>query len=169
MSFWRTCYHIVWTTKNRESMITPEVEPRLFAYIVDKAAELGVHVYAINGWSDRAHLVVAIPPKRSVTEVVKMLKGASPHYVNEKRQGDDRFIWQEGYGVFSLGEKQRAAAVRYVLNQKAHHQNRSENAWLERSERVDGGPADRGMGRMAAQGHLREVVADYETDDDLPF
>lgn len=75
MSFWRTYYHIVWTTKNREPMITPEVEPRLFAYIVGKAAELGVYVYAINGWVDHVHLVVAIPPKRSVADVVKMLKG----------------------------------------------------------------------------------------------
>jgi Transposase IS200 like len=45
MSFWRTYYHIVWATKNREALITPQNEPRLYGYIVNKAAELGVYVY----------------------------------------------------------------------------------------------------------------------------
>lgn len=162
-------YHTVWTTKNREATITPEIEPRLFAYIVSKAAELGVYVYAINGWTDHLHLVVAIPPKRSVAEVVKMLKGASSHYVNQERLGDGRFRWQEGYGVFSLGEKQRAAAVNYVRNQKSHHREGGVNAWPERSERVDEGPADRGPERPVKIGRLREEPAVYVIDDDLPF
>ena len=49
MSFWRLYYHLVWSTKNREPLIQPKVEPRLFAYIVRKAAELECYVYAING------------------------------------------------------------------------------------------------------------------------
>jgi len=44
MPFWRACYHLVWGTKNREPLIQPEIEPSLYAYLVCKAAELGVFV-----------------------------------------------------------------------------------------------------------------------------
>ena len=49
MSFWRAYYHLVWTTRDRLSLIAPDIEARLYAYLVRKAAELGVYVYAING------------------------------------------------------------------------------------------------------------------------
>ena len=59
MTFWRCYYHLVWTTRNREPLIQPDIEKRLYAYIVCKAAELDVYVYAINGCSDHVHLIVS--------------------------------------------------------------------------------------------------------------
>jgi len=73
MTFWRNYYHLVWATKNREHLITAELEKALYAYIVSKADEIGIIVYAINGWYDHTHLVGAIPPKLAVAEVVKKL------------------------------------------------------------------------------------------------
>ena len=109
MPFWRAYYHLVWTTKNREPLITPEIEPRLYAYIVHKAAELGVFVYVINGWADHIHVIVAIPPHVSVSDLVKQLKGASSHDLNQ--QGlNVHFGWQRGYGVLTLGQRQKPDA-----------------------------------------------------------
>ena len=62
MAFWRLYYHLVWATKNREPLIRPAIEERLYAYLVHKAAELGAYVYAVHGWTDHIHLIVAIPP-----------------------------------------------------------------------------------------------------------
>jgi putative transposase len=62
MTFWRLYYHLVWATDQRLPLITEQVEPRLYSYIVSKAAGLGVYVYAIGGWYDHTHLVVACPP-----------------------------------------------------------------------------------------------------------
>ena len=118
MSFWRTYYHIVWATKNREALITPEIEPRLYAYIVNKAAELGVYVYALNGWIDHVHIVAASPPKEAIAHVVKTLKGSSSHDLNQQGVLDTLFAWQRGYGVLSLGSRQLADAVAYVRRQK---------------------------------------------------
>jgi putative transposase len=99
MSFWKHCYHIVWSTKGRAPLILPKIEPRLYAYLVSKAAEMGVFVYAINEMADHGHIIAAIPPKHSVAWVVKMLKGASSHFVNtELRQPGLHFAWQRGYG-----------------------------------------------------------------------
>jgi len=109
MSFWRTYYHLVWSTKNREPLIVPRAEDRLYAYLTHKAAELGAFVYAVNGCSDHVHLIVTIPPDVSVSQLVKQLKGASSHDLNQ--QGLDlHFAWQRGYGVLTLGQRQRADA-----------------------------------------------------------
>jgi putative transposase len=105
--------------------------------MVAKAAELGVQVYAIGGWYDHVHLVVSIPPRRSVAEVVKRLKGASAHFVNRELSSEHHFAWQRSYGVLSLGERQRAMAEAYVLNQKQHHESRTANPWLERCDDSD--------------------------------
>jgi len=169
MSFWRMYYLLVWATKNREPTITPELEIRLFPYIVKKAAAMGVYVYAIDGWLDHIHLAVAVPPKRSIAEVVKTMKRTSSHYVNQNYLIADHFLWQEGYGVFTLGEKQRAAAVAYVRNQKILHRDNSANAWLERSQIVNDGPQGPGVAKVDNPGRLSEKPVDSSLAADLPF
>ena len=71
MAFWRNYYHLVWSTKNRQPYITPSVEKILYPFLVGKAKESETNVYAINGWVDHIHLIVSIPPKYAVAEVVK--------------------------------------------------------------------------------------------------
>jgi putative transposase len=139
MSFWRLYYHLVWATHDRRPLITPAVEHQLFPYVEKKAHEFQTIVYALNGIEDHIHLVVAIPPRYAVAEVVKSLKGASSHFLNH---GDlpIEFSWQRGYGVFSLGEHQRPAAEAYVRAQKEHHRQGTTNRWLERIEEMDDGP-----------------------------
>lgn len=144
MPFWRTYYHLVWATKKRAALIRPEIELQLYGYLESKAREMGVHVYAIGGWTGHVHLVVAIPPRLAVAEVVKALKGASAFHMNHGATLADHFAWQRGYGVLTVGEKQRPAAEAYVQRQKEHHRERTVNRWLERVDDVDDGPASTG-------------------------
>ncbi|MGQ0603626.1 MAG: IS200/IS605 family transposase [Anaerolineales bacterium] len=170
MSFWRTFYHIVWATDERRHLITPEVERRLYPYLVRKATqEMETYVYAINGWYDHVHLVVAIPPKFSVADFVKRLKGGSSHDLNHAGDFGGSFAWQRGYGVFTLGERQRSIAEAYVNNQKQHHQQSSTNARLERSDEHDEGPSDLGLSVDFVPPLIRESHVSYETLDELPF
>ena len=169
MSFWRTYYHLVWSTSNREPFITAEIEPRLFAYLIKKSAELGVYVYAINGWVDHIHLIVSIPPKLSVAEVVKHLKGASSHDLNHSFGLNFTFAWQRGYGVLTLGERQRKDAEAYVHNQKSHHKEQTTNAWLERDTDLDEGPAETGIKPDRVPPVLREEHTFYTAFGDPPF
>ena len=169
MSFWRLYYHLVWSTKNREPLITSEIEKRLYAYLVHKAAELECYVYAINGWHDHVHLIIAIPPKQAVADVVKHLKGASSHDLNHAGGLDYEFAWQRGYGALSLGERQRPQAEAYVNDQKAHHTQQTPIAWLERDNDVDEGPPDTGVALTPVPGIAREPQAAYGVDGESPF
>ena len=166
MPYWRTYYHLVWATKDREPLITPEVEKRLYAYLIRKAAEIGVRVYAINGGQDHIHLVVSIPPSQSIADVVHRLKGASSH--NLGMQGV-AFEWQRGYGVLTMGEKQRSIAEDYVLKQKAHHADKEVNTALERCAEQDEGPSDTGITAHFVPAILREDQPPYDVIGESPF
>ena len=169
MSFWRLYYHLVWATKNREHTITPAVEARLYPYMVSKAAELEVYVYAINGWHDHIHLIVAIPPKHAIAEIVKRLKGASSHYLNYDVRLERQFAWQRGYGVLSVGERQRAIAETYVENQKQHHSEQTTNTWLERAEEFDEGPPEIDLLFERSLQAIREARMVYHLLGEPPF
>ena len=126
-------------------------------------------MYAINGWTDHVHLIVAIPPKHSVADVVKHLKGASSHDLNHSIALDYQFAWQRGYGALSLGERQRSTAIAYVESQKKHHQEQTTHPWLERDAELDEGPEDTGIVVDAVPAPLREPVAMYDTLGDPLF
>lgn len=156
MAFWRTYYHIIWPTKQRAPLITAAIEMRLYPYIVERAAEMELQVYALNGWSDHIHLAVGIPPKHAVATVVKHLKGASSHYINHELEATGRFAWARGYGVLSFGERQLATVEAYIQNQKRHHAEQTTNRWLEHTAENDE------AGSAAVLGSLHEQQGIYK-------
>ncbi len=77
----------------------------------------------------------------SIADFVKNIKGSSAYHLNQALSASsNKFGWQEGYGVFSLGGKQLEQAVNYVLNQKTHHANGTAIASLEQSTYKDDSP-----------------------------
>jgi putative transposase len=169
MPFWRLYYHLIWPTKHREHLLSAAVEARLYPYLVSRAAENGVYVYAINGWYDHIHMLVAIPPKHAVADIVKRLKGASSHYLSNDIRLVEHFAWQRGYGALSVGERQRSIAHAYVLNQKQHHAQQTTNAWLEQADELDEGPADTGLNVDQSPLLLHEAVSAYDIWGEPPF
>ena len=172
MSFWRTYYHIVWSTKERADLITPEIEPELYKYIVHKALEIEMRVYALNGWTDHVHLVGSIPPKLSVADAVRRLKGASSSFMRTSHFRHDSFEWARGYGVFTLGESQREFAEAYVNNQKEHHTKQTTNKWLEYAQAVDEGPLNNGLAPDEIYNQFigeDELIYQFEFTDPFPF
>lgn len=162
-------YHLVWATKNRAPPIRTEIEAKLYAYRVHKAAEQGVYVYAVNGYVDHVHVEAAIPPKHAVADVVKNLRSASSRDLNAGQGLEGQFTWQRGYGALSFGERQLPEAIRYVENQKEHHGQQTTNAWFERDAEFDEGPASRGLAHPQVAATLCELGARYDADGELPF
>ena len=142
MALWRLYYHLVWATKERHPLITPNIEPELYGYIIGKADALGCITHAVGGIEDHLHLVSSIPPKLSIADFVQHIKGSSAYHLNH---GDfsstEKFKWQRGYGVFSLGSKKLPEAITYVVNQKEHHGQDTTIPALEQCLEEDDGPA----------------------------
>ena len=121
MPLWRLYYHIVWKTKNREKLITSEQEIQLYNYIIHKSAQYGSIVHSVNGMSDHIHVVTSIPPTLAVSEYVRKIKGSSSNFLNKISSA--QFLWQNGYGVFTVGVKNLEIAINYVKKQKEHHRD----------------------------------------------
>ena len=141
MALWRLYYHLIWATKARHPLITPDIDLVLYGYIIGKAHALGCIIHAIGGTENHVHLVASIPPKISIADFVKGIKGSSAHHLNHNpTHSFPQFGWQRGYGVFSLGHKQLDEAVAYVKNQKIHHQQATTISALEQDNDEDDGP-----------------------------
>ncbi len=135
MPFWRCFYHVVWTTKHRAPIISPEHEAVIFEVIRSKTAELGGEVLAVNGVADHVHVAVTIPPSLAVAVWVKRMKGGSARMVNlNMPDAGDHFSWQDGYGVLTFGAKQLDTVMGYIQRQKEHHAANTLMAYLEQVE-----------------------------------
>ena len=124
-------YHIVWTTKHRRPTITPVMEKHMYPSMKAKAAEMGCYIHACNGVDDHVHVVITIPPRLSVSDVVGQIKGASAHHVNTTMRPPDQLRWQRGFGVNSFARKDLPWIINYVRNQKSHHRGGTTTNALE--------------------------------------
>ena len=101
MTYWRLHYHIIWSTKDREPFLTPEIEKAFYGVIYGKAKDLDLKVHAAGNVEDHAHIVLSIPPKIAIADSVRHLKGASAFAINHIQGSDGQFKWQTGYGALN--------------------------------------------------------------------
>ncbi len=132
MPYWELFYHIVWATKNREPLLTLEVERIIYGFLRNKALGLEANVYAINGNLDHVHIVTSIPPKISVSKFIGQIKAVASVKYNQSKPGAARFYWQEEFGAFSFDRKRLPNFVSYVQRQKEHHAEKKIIPVLER-------------------------------------
>jgi REP element-mobilizing transposase RayT len=114
-------YHAVFSTKNRENLIAVELQTDLYAYIGGIVKGEGGYLLGIGGIADHVHLLARFPPKITVSEMLKSIKGGSSGWVNRERRVEGRFGWQDGYAAFSVSPSQVSTVQRYIKNQAAHH------------------------------------------------
>lgn len=124
-SFYKIWLHVVFSTKDREPLISNEKEKIVYKYIAEQLKECGCPVRIINGMPDHVHLLFLQNPQKSVAETIKQIKGSSSHWINQERIIQNQFAWQTGYGVFSVSESQLDKVFQYINNQKVHHKIRS--------------------------------------------
>ena len=121
MPYWQLFYHLVWATKAREPLLTPEVEAFVYNALRAKAAGLGAVVFALNGIADHTHLVASVPPSVAVATFVGQVKAVASVKLNQSGISKVHFAWQEEYGAFSFDGKRLPYYVAYVEKQKEHH------------------------------------------------
>lgn len=128
----RTCLHIVWATKNRLPLITPEIERRVYAVIEAVFRDNKCSVLAINGMPDHVHVLIVFPTTIALGTLLGRVKGGSSCIISEQITPDSWFAWQPNYGVFAVSESHRDRVIHYIANQKRHHAD--ESLWAEAEE-----------------------------------
>ena len=119
MAHWRLFYHFIWTTKNREPLLTADIEASVYRFLHTEANKMYVPLFVIGGMADHVHVLAAVPPAVSPAAFTKQLKGSSCRFISA--QFGCPFAWQQGYGVLSVSEQDVSRVKRYVARQKQHH------------------------------------------------
>jgi len=132
MTYWRLHYHLIWSTHDREPSLTSEREKMFYGVLYKKGDELGLTIHAAGNVEDHVHVVVSIPPKLSIADCVRHLKGASAYAINHMDGGNGQFKWQSGYGALTVGERSLETVMEYAAKQKEHHKSGTVNEYYER-------------------------------------
>jgi len=112
---------IIFSTKNRDPLIVPEIESGLHKYMTGIIKGCDSKLLAINGTADHVHLLVSLSKNWALATLLEDLKGDSSKWVKKQGRQYRDFYWQEGYGAFSIGESTVPAVKAYIGNQKEHH------------------------------------------------
>lgn len=112
----------VFAVKNRQSLIKKENKEELHKYITGIVQNRKSKMLAIHCMPDHAHIFVGFKPVMQISDFVKEIKVESNEFINSKGWIDNKFAWQNCYGVFSYSQSHIDTVIKYILNQEQHHQ-----------------------------------------------
>ena len=116
--------HMVWSTKDRQRIITPQIEPQLYGFISGIITNNRGRMIIAGGDADHTHFLASIG-RIDIAELVGDIKRESSSWMKQQDEQFAGFYWQRGYGAFSIGQSQVPALSRYIRNQKEHHKSQT--------------------------------------------
>lgn len=117
--------HFVWSTKNREPLLTDEIRQQVFRHIRENAREKGIFIDFINGYVDHVHCLVSLGTGQTLEKIMQLIKGESSFWINKQRLCKTKFGWQDEYFAVSVGESVLESVRKYIANQEEHHRTKS--------------------------------------------
>lgn len=123
---WRCQYRIVFAPKYRRQAIYKELRADIGVILRKLCEQKGAEIIEVNACCDHIHMLLSIPPKYSVSQIVGFLKGKSSlmifdRHANLKYKYGNRHFWARGYYVDTVGRNKKQIAE-YIRNQLASDQ-----------------------------------------------
>lgn len=115
----------VFAVKYRKAIIDKTWQKDLFGVIGNLINETGCKTIIVNGVEDHVHCFLGLKPTIAVSELMKTVKAKSSKFINDHSLTNQRFEWQEGYGVFSYSQSQIDVVYKYIQNQEEHHKKQT--------------------------------------------
>ena len=127
--------HIVWSTKYRYGVLRGDVQLRCRDLIRQVCDSMDIRIMKGVVSKDHVHLHLSYPPKLSVSEIVKRLKGRSARLLLDefselKRRYWGQHLWGIGYGSWSSGNITDEMIQKYLDHHK-DNPNSDQNFILE--------------------------------------
>jgi putative transposase len=119
---WECKYHVVFIPKCRRKVLYGELRGRLGDMFRDLVKQKGSRVEEGHLMSDHVHMLLSIPPKSAVSEVVGFVKGKSAIYIARTFLGRQKnfagqSFWARGYFVSTVGRDEKTIRE-YIRNQE---------------------------------------------------
>lgn len=117
--------HIVFSTKNREQVISREIEEELFSYLGGICKSLECNPLQVGGYRDHVHILCLLSKKVTLVKLIEDVKSSSSKWIKTKDEKFSNFYWQRGYGAFSVNPTEIEVVKNYIQNQEEHHKTKS--------------------------------------------
>lgn len=118
---WRCKYHIVFAPKYRRQAIYGKSRKDIGSILRELCTRKGIEIIEAELCPDHVHMLVEIPPKYSVSQIMGYLKGKSSliifdRHANLKYKYGNRKFWCRGYYVDTVGRNEKKIKE-YIQNQ----------------------------------------------------
>ena len=118
---WECKYHIVFAPKYRRQIIYGKIKSDIGQMLRKLCEYKGIEILEAEACKDHIHMLISVPPKYSVAQIMGYLKGKSSlmifeKYANLKYKYGNRHFWCRGYYVSTVGAN-RKAIQEYIRNQ----------------------------------------------------
>ena len=120
-SKWNCKYHVVFAPKYRRMVIYNQIKVDIGKILRKLCEQKGIEIIEAELCPDHIHMLIAIPPKYSVAQIMGYLKGKSSlmifdRHANMKYKYGNRHFWCRGYYVDTVGKNTKRIAE-YIRNQ----------------------------------------------------
>ena len=120
-SKWNCKYHIVFAPKYRRMVIYKQIKTDIGRILRKLCEQKGVEIIEAEACPNHIHMLLSIPPKYSVAQIMGYLKGKSSlmifdRHANLKYKYGNRHFWCRGYYVDTVG-KNKKRIEEYIRNQ----------------------------------------------------
>ena len=127
--------HLVWSTKYRYEVLRGDIQIRCRDLIRQSCDSLDIQILKGVVSKDHIHLHLSYPPKLSISEILKRLKGRSAkillmEYTELRKRYWGGHLWGIGYGSWSTGNITDEMVQQY-LNHHKEGPNSDQNFILE--------------------------------------
>ena len=118
---WECKYHIVFAPKYRRQVVYGKLKADIGKMLRELCERKGIEIIEAELCMDHIHMLVRIPLKYSVSEIVGYLKGKSSlmifdRHANLKYKYGNRHFWCRGYYIDTVGKNTKKIAE-YIKNQ----------------------------------------------------
>ena len=118
---WRCQYHVVFAPKYRRLEIYGAIKADIGKILRQLCQQKGVEIIEAEACPDNIHMLLSIPPKYSVSQIMGFLKGKSSlmifdRHANLKYKYGNRHFWARGYYVDTIGRNKKQVQE-YIRNQ----------------------------------------------------
>ena len=109
---WRCQYHVVFAPKYRRMAIYGEIKVDIGKILRQLCKQKGIEIIEAELCQDHVHMLISIPPKCSVSQIMGYLKGKSSlmifdRHANLKYKYGNRHFWARGYFVDTVGRNKK--------------------------------------------------------------
>ena len=130
---WECKYHVVWIPKYRRKALYGQLRKYLGEFLHDLAKQKEAKILEGHLQADHVHVLISIPPKYSVSQVIGFIKGKSAihiarTYIGQKKNFNGMHFWARGYFVSTVGADEES--IRTYIQQQEKEDNRLEQLTL---------------------------------------